>query len=337
HLQTSRRRPQRRSRDTVPREVEGRSTNMPQKNTKSVNNSQSNLRPGVRAVPSPLGDSPPPEVTRCTPPLAVDLTELKSELLHALRNDVTAIFKTELQAALSDNLTSIKSELLTLKTDLSVSISSMKSDVAGLKATVTEMEQSLSTCSDDIAALQNKVYDLSKECVRLDNKCEDLESRARRQNIRIIGVPEDDPASLSAAGVSKLLVEAFKLDKEPIVDRAHRALRPKPKPGEHPRAIIAKLHYYTDCADILRKARELQRIKVRNMTISVFPDHTARTARARAAFNNVRRQLREIEGVRFGLLHPARLRITHGGQQRDFTSLGEAMAFIKTLKKDTAP
>lgn len=97
----------------------------------------------------------------------------------------------------------------------------MKSDVAGLKATVTEMEQSLSTCSDDIAALQNKVDHLLRECVRLENRCEDLESRVRHQNICIIGVPEDDPVTLSATGVSKLLMEAFRLDKEPLVDRAH--------------------------------------------------------------------------------------------------------------------
>lgn len=173
--------------------------------------------------------------------------------------------------------------------------------------------------------------------MRLENRSEDLESRARRQNIRIIGVREDDPAPLSAAGVSKLLMEAFRLDKEPLVDRAHQALMPKPKPGDRPRAIVAKLHYYTDYSDILRKARELQRIKVRNTTISVFPDHTARTARARTAFNDVCRQLRDIEGVRFGLLYPARLRITHGGQQRDFTSPEEAMTFIKMINKDIAP
>lgn len=154
----------------------------------------------------------------------------------------------------------------------------MKSEVAGLKATVTEMEQSLSTCSDDIATLQHKVDHLSKECVRLENRCEDLESRARRQNMRIIGVPEDDPTSLSAAGVSKLLMETLRLDKELLADRAHRALMPKPKPGERPHTIVVRLHYSTDCSDILRKARELQQIKVRNMTISVFPDHTAKTA-----------------------------------------------------------
>lgn len=193
------------------------------------------------------------------------------------------------------------------------------------------MEQSLSTCSDDIITLQSKVEHLSKEWVKLENKCEDLESRARRQNLWIVGVPEDDPDSISTAGVSRLLMEAFKLDKEPLVDRAHRSLMPKPRPGDRPRAIVAKLHYYTDCSNILRKARELQRIKIRNMTISIFPDHTAKTARARVAFNDVCRQLHVIEGVRFGLLHPAWLCITHGGVQQDFTSPEEAKSFIKTI------
>lgn len=131
--------------------------------------------------------------------------------------------------------------------------------------------------------------------------------------------------------MSKLLKEAFMLEKEPLVDRAHGALLPMPHPGDRPRATIAKLHYYTDWTDILRKARELQRIKLRNTTISIFPDHTPRTARARAAANEVRRLLRYIDGVRFGLLYPARMWITYKGERLDFTSPDEAKAYIKTI------
>lgn len=304
---------------------------MPPKAQKLGNNSQPNQRPADTACSPPHSVSAPPGEAHPTSPSSADISALKTELLSALRDDVASIFKAELQTALSANLTSIKNELLALKTELSASISSMQTDVATLKLTVTEMEQSLSTWSDDVVALQAKVDHLAKEFVNLEGKCDDLESRARRQNIRIIGVPEDDSASFSATGVSQLLMEAFKLDKEPLVDKAHRSLMPKPKPGDRPRAIVAKLHYYTDCADILRKARELQRIKIRNMTISVFPDYSAKTARARASFNDVRRQLREIEGVKFGLLYPARLRITHRGLQQDFTSPEEAKSFIKTI------
>lgn len=76
----------------------------------------------------------------------------------------------------------------------------------------------------------------------------------------------------------------------------------------------------------------MRQIKVRNMTVSVFPDHTARTA-----FNDVRRQLQDIEAVRFGLFCPARLRITYRDQQRDFTSPEEAIKYVEMIKKDAAP
>uniref|UniRef100_A0AAV2KPN8 Uncharacterized protein n=1 Tax=Knipowitschia caucasica TaxID=637954 RepID=A0AAV2KPN8_KNICA len=104
-----------------------------------------------------------------------------------------------------------------------------------------------------------------------------------------------------------------------------------PSAGGRPRAVVTRLHYYSDCAEILRRARELQQIKTRDIAISVFPDYTAKTARARAAFNDVRRQLRDIGGIRFGILHPAKLHITHDGKQRDFISPEEAAKFVKTI------
>lgn len=257
--------------------------------------------------------------------------DFKAELLSSLRVEMAAIFKTELQAALTENLSNIKTELRAVKSELSDSITNIQSDVCALKSTVGEMETSLSSCTDDVATLQAKVEHLTKELTRLDNKCEDLEARSRRNNIRLVGIPEDFSISSTATAISSLLKEALKLEKEPLVDRAHRTLQPKPKPGERPRAIVARLHYHTDCVEILRRARAQQRIKIGDMTFSIFPDHTPRTARARAAFNDVRRQLREIPGIRFGLLYPARLRVTHNGAEKEFKSPEEASAFIRSL------
>lgn len=100
-----------------------------------------------------------------------------------------------------------------------------------------------------------------------------------------------------------------------------------------PHTIIAKLHYYTDCVKILSKARKLQRVKVNGMTIFVFPDYIARMTRARAAFTDCRRRLHGIEGVWFGLLHLAWLRITHDGVTQNFTSLEEANIYIRLITK----
>lgn len=294
---------------------------MSRKVNKSASTSQPNLRPAANTASPPRGKTSPLPGSPDTP--LVDTEKFtKAELLSELREEISALFKKELTAAFAENLTSIRSDIQQLKTI-------MRQEFAGLRSTVTEMEQSLSTCTDDIVDLQAKVDAMSKEFAKLENKCEDLESRSRRNNIRIVGVPEENV--LSATDVSVLLMEAFQLGKEPLVDRAHRTLAPKPNTGERPRAMVVKLHYYADCARILQKARELQRVQINNMTISVFPDHTAKTARARAAFNEVRRQLRGIQGVRFGILYPARLRITYQGVQRDFVSPDEAKEYIKTI------
>lgn len=120
-----------------------------------------------------------------------------------------------------------------------------------LKGTVGEMEHALSGCSDDIAQMKTTIDYLTATVTKLENKCEDLESRSRRKNVRIVGVPEEGPDTCSTTAIAALLKEVFGLEKEPLLDCTHRSLQPKLKPGERPRVIVCKFHYYSDCADIL--------------------------------------------------------------------------------------
>lgn len=299
------------------------------KNSKSRNTIQTQLRPGLQAATAASGE-PSTSAEVASTHANFDTTALKLELLAALRKDIADIFKKELQATLGDALSTIKLDLQAVKTQLASDKAATDATMSKLKDTVGEMEHALTECSDDIAEMKTTIKSLTADVAKLENKCEDLESRARRNNIRIVGVPEG-PDTCSTTAVSALLKEAFGLVKEPLVDRSHRTLQPKPKPGDRPRAIVCRLHYYGDCVDILRRARELRQIKVGDLTISVFPDHTAKIARARAAFNEVRRQLRGIDGARYGLFHPARLRITYNGVEKDFVSAEKASDYVKSL------
>lgn len=94
------------------------------------------------------------------------------------------------------------------------------------------MQHSLSTCSDDITTLQEKVESLSAAVVKLEDKCEDLEARSRRNSMKIIGVPEEKLSTTVA--ISKLLKEALNIDKEIIIDRSRHALQPRPRTGKRP-------------------------------------------------------------------------------------------------------
>uniref|UniRef100_A0A671PGK8 L1 transposable element RRM domain-containing protein n=1 Tax=Sinocyclocheilus anshuiensis TaxID=1608454 RepID=A0A671PGK8_9TELE len=226
---------------------------------------------------------------------------LKTEILTSLRKDLAEIFRSELRSVLGDDLATIKSELHAVKAEFSNSMVSMQMDMSTLKSTVKDMEHSLSTCSDDITVLQEKVESLSAAVVKLEDKCEDLEVRSRRNNIRIIGVPEENPSTTVA--ISKLLKEALNIDKDIIIDRSHRPLQPRPRPGERPRTTINKN---------LKRAREKRQLRVGDMTISIFPDFTAKTARGRSAFSDVRQQLRSIPGVKFGFPFDTSLQFRSG-------------------------
>lgn len=172
--------------------------------------------------------------------------------------------------------------------------------------------------------------DLPADTSKLENKCKDLEARSLRNNIRIVGVPEE-VANNSTMAVATLLKKDLYLDKEPLWDRYHRTLQPKPKAGELPHAIVARLHYHSNCIDILHRARERWKNNIMDMTIPIFPDHRVKKAQARAAFNKVRRQLRGIKGTRCGSIHPAHLLISYGGEEKVLLSPDEAQSFINKL------
>ena len=117
-----------------------------------------------------------------------------------------------------------------------------------------------------------------------------------------------------------MLTEVLQLGKEPLIDRSHRTPGQK-NPGGKPRVIVAKLQYYQECAEIP--------LRFKDVNITILPDYTASVAKARAAFTDVRRLFRNRQGVRYGLLFPARLRITHGEEDKEFAYPNKAMAYVK--------
>ena len=275
---------------------------------------------------SSSSDSPPGSSTP-QPDDQMDVADLKAEILTALKADIAMLIRSELKTALADDFENIKSELQAVKTELANNTAAIRSDVETMKATVSHMEQGLSSCSDDVSSLLTKVGKLETEVGNLREKCTDMEGRMRRSNIRILNVPET-PGSSTPTAVSKLLREVLKVDKDVLIDRSHRGLLPRNQDGK-PRVIVAKVHYYQDCVDILRRARDFGPLRFKGTDVSIFPDYPPSVVQARSAFGEVRRLLRGRDGVKYGLLYPARLRITYNGAQKRFQDPGEAMAYVK--------
>ncbi|RXN18047.1 putative transposase element L1Md-A101/L1Md-A102/L1Md-A2 [Labeo rohita] len=270
--------------------------------------------------------------SRTTPPPLdspekMDAADLKAEILRSLRTDISEVIKSELKNALADDFNYLKNEMQAVKAEIINNTTAIHSEIDQMKTTIKEVESGLSTWSDEVNSLQTVVTDLKAEVTALKGKCKDLEGRMKRCNIRILGVAETDGSS-STGSMARLRREALHLEKDVLVDRSHRSLVPRRSDGK-PRAIVAKLHYYQDAVEVLKRARTRAPLRFNGESIAIFPDYTSNVAKARAAFTEVRKLLHNRQGVRFGILFPARLRISHDGKEKEFTDAEEAKRYVK--------
>lgn len=85
-------------------------------------------------------------------------------------------------------------------------------------------------------------YLLHRE-LRLSAKCEDLEPRARRNNLRVYGVKEDEEGNDMTNFITNLMCTSFKLPQymDLCVERTHCSLTMKPKESAPPRSTMGKV------------------------------------------------------------------------------------------------
>ncbi|CAL1609954.1 unnamed protein product [Knipowitschia caucasica] len=288
----------------------------------------------VKSLSDPAPSAPAPASQATKAPKAsssiMDPETIKADILASLRQDFSAIIKGEMREALRDNFESLKTQIEDVKTEIKNNTAALRAEVDQVKANVRSVEDHMSTMSDEMIQAQGQVSDLQAEVKRLKEKCEDMEGRMRRGNIRVSGVSEAQGSSTPEA-VSSLLKEVFRLDREVRVERSHR-IGPVRNAGDRPRVIIARLNSEGDAEDILRRARSGGgQLRYRGSPIAVFPDYTTNVVQARAAFTEVRRMLRDKPGVRYGILFPARLRVTHNNVEKEFVDATKAMDYVKKI------
>lgn len=285
--------------------------------------SRPNTASDQSASKSPTSNTAPPSLNISKPETMADL---KAEILLDLKADIAAAIRAEMKEALADDFNTLKLEMQSMKTALHNTTTVLRTDIDQVQVRVDDVENGLSAWSDEVVVLRDTVATLENEVKALKGKCEDLEGRSRRCNVRILGVPESEPSTTTA--VANLLKEVLQLGKVPLLERSHRTPGQQ-KPGGRPRVIVAKLHYYQECVEVLQRARTRGPLRFKDTPITVVPDFTSSVAKARAEFTGVRKLLRDRRGVRYGLLYPARLRISHGEEDIVFDNPVTAMAYVK--------
>ncbi|KAJ7985105.1 hypothetical protein DPEC_G00348620 [Dallia pectoralis] len=246
------------------------------------------------------------------------------EEFRALCSSIEASVAASVRASIADTVRTAVTDAIV---PLSSSIDALRATVEAQGGRLKDVESGLSEYSDLLVRLEDTISHLVKDNSRLRDKLDDLEFRSRRNNVRILNVPEKMELDGALTFVSSLLLEVLGpsgvLSSAPKLDRAHRLGRlPDDPTNAKPRPLICCLHDFQDRERILRRCDKAQ-LFFRGGKIFIFPDMISSVSEKRATFLGIKRQLYDRK-VRFSLRHPARLHVEHSGERLVFDSAGEA-------------
>ncbi len=272
-----------------------------------------------------------------------DSTISREDLDDAIANGIKLAFK-EQQSTLDSVVTlpvrdAVDSVLIPalrgLREDIQVTNNFVKELRAELEAIATAAKQTRDRVDSVQAAAREDrraVTDLGNQLERLTEKMMDMEDRSRRNNVRVVGLPEGS----NAAGFLKVNLSKWipsLRDRNIEIDRAHRVYDGR-KNSYRPRTLIFRVLRWHDRSEILRGARQAYLVKCTqdNVTLLFFPDFSPATTIRRKAFNLVLKKMTGL-GLQPFLTYPAAIKLRHKGQQRSFDSSQKAEDFISSLSQ----
>lgn len=230
-------------------------------------------------------------------------------------------------------ISSLKKDVGQQSADMLEAINSIRGDLLSHSRRIGETEERISQTEEDVTALQQKVKQLEGTTEILRNKIQEQEDRARRSNLRLVGLPEKtegpDMCSFLENWLPKVLGDT--LTPTPVIERAHRVGQANTSRSSAPRPIVIKFLNYKDRENTLRAARRQREVRYDNQRVSFFPDLSTETRQRQRLFDGVKTRLRVLN-IRYGLLYPAHLVVTHDGKRLVFKSVAEAEDFLRNIQ-----
>lgn len=213
---------------------------------------------------------------------------------------------------------------------LAESVSLLRQDLQKIRERTTAAEGRISDIEDQLPPLARDTRAAAQQAAQNTAKTDDIENRLRRNNVRIVGLPEKVEGRDPTTFVEDWLLETF--GKEAFsaifaVERAHRTPPRPPQPGNRPRSMLARILNYRDREVILRLARERGAVQYNGSRVSFYPDFSAEVQRKRLRFTDVKQRLQRLQ-ITYAMLYPAKLRVTVGGQVSFFETATEAAAWL---------
>ena len=177
-----------------------------------------------------------------------------------------------------------------------LTITDVKKHVQECTGHIAQAEQQISDAEDNVNELLTKVSTLENTVKTLTDKVDDLECRSRRNNVRLVGLPEKAGGQNAATFLERWLLEALGLEprEAPVIERAHRigTLPSNPSVGR-PRTHIMKVLNFRDKERVLKAARIKGKILYGIVEVRLHPDLSAGVHKMQRSYDEVRKKLHE--------------------------------------------
>ncbi len=275
-----------------------------------------------------------------------DSTISRENLDDAIANGVKLAFKEQqstlnsvVNSAVRDAMDSMLIPALReLREDMQATNKSVKELREEFEAIVTTAKQTrdrVDSVQADARDDRRAVTDLRNMLERLTEKMTDIEDRGRRNNVRLVGLPEGaegtNAAGFLRVNLSKWIPSLRGRDIE--IDRAHRVYDGG-RGSDRPRTLIFLVLRWHDRSEILKGARQNYPVKCAqdNVTLLFFCDFSPATAIRRKAFNPVLKKMTAL-GLQPFLIYPAIIKLRHKGEQKSFDSPQKAEDLISSLSQ----
>uniref|UniRef100_A0A5F8H346 L1 transposable element RRM domain-containing protein n=1 Tax=Monodelphis domestica TaxID=13616 RepID=A0A5F8H346_MONDO len=207
-----------------------------------------------------------------------------------------------------------------------------KDEIQSLRTRIQQPESSDLTMQQDTIKQNQKNEKIEENMKHLIHKTEDLENRSRRDNLRIIGLPEDPDKRKS---LDIILQEVIKencpdiLEQEGKVeiDRIHRSPPVLNPQLTTPSNVIAKFKNYHTKEKVLQAAKK-KSFRYQGTTVRITQDLAASTLKKRKAWNMIFRKARGL-GLQPRINYPVKLIILLQGEVWAFNKIRELQEFVK--------
>lgn len=178
----------------------------------------------------------------------------------------------------------------------------IESVLASLTNRATIVDQRLSDVEDSLSPLSANHKKLASTVDQLTQKVDNLENYSRRNNLRIVNIPENKEGSDIKGFTTDLLKKVNDIPDDqlgPKLEWIHRLGPPRGEDNGKPRPIILHLLLFHQKEQIFLASRKEKELSFKLQQFFIFQDYSVTMSQKRAEYNTIKVKSLVLPTIRF--------------------------------------